>query len=109
MVTNTCIHTSVTHQFGVLFLQGAAGAGFATHAALDKKTEDSQAKLRHAQSSLERWQQSLADLVPSSSGRLDAETVRSVPAHIWPRTLNCLEAAAVRSHLWQVRRHKQEA
>ena len=72
MVTNTCIHTSVTHQFGVLFLQGAAGAGFATHAALDKKTEDSQAKLRHAQSSLERWQQSLADLVPSSSGRLDA-------------------------------------
>ena len=85
----------VTHRFGVLFLQGAAGAGFTTHAAQDKKTEDSQVKLRHAQSSLERWQQSLADLIPSTSGRLDADTVRSAPAH----TLSLWLALALNTYL----------
>ena len=70
-----------THQHGVLSLQGGTGAGFTTHAAQDKKVEDSQTKLRHAQSSLERWQQTLGDLIASTSGRLDADTVRSVPAH----------------------------
>ena len=71
-----------TRRFCMLFLQGVTGGGFTTHTAQEKKVEDSQVKLRHAQSTLERWQQSLDDLIPSTSGRLDADTVRSVPAHI---------------------------
>ena len=81
----------------MLFLQGAAGAGFTTHAVQDKKVEDSQVKLRHAQSSLERWQQSLVDLIPSTSGRLDADIVRSVPAH----TLSCMPRLGLKHLLAQ--------
>ena len=50
-----------------------------SNAGLQQRGEDTQAKLRQAQASLEQWQQSLADLIPSRGGRLDAETVRYAP------------------------------
>ena len=50
-----------------------------TAATQDRRTDGEQEKLRQVQLNLERWQQSLSDLITSPSGRLDAETVRWVP------------------------------
>lgn len=55
------------------------GQGHLTAATQDRRTDGAQEKLKQAQLNLERWQQSLSDLIPSPSGRLDAETVRWVP------------------------------
>ena len=55
---------------------GVGGQGHLTAASQDKGSDDAQGKLRQTQTALGRWQQSLADLIPSPSGRLDAETVR---------------------------------
>lgn len=63
-------------------LQGAMGHAHISNAGLQQQGEDAQAKLRQAQASLGRWQQSLADLIPSPGGQLDAETVRYAP-HIY--------------------------
>lgn len=63
-------------------LQGGLGQGSMATVSQEKRTDDAQGRLKQAQITLETWQQSLADLIPSPSGRLDAETVRFVPCNV---------------------------
>ena len=64
------------HTNSIPLLQSGLGQGQLAAASQDKRSDDVQGILRRAQASLGKWQQSLADLIPSPSGRLEAETVR---------------------------------